>query len=238
MNREAGGSPEPTDQSEPAGSSEELERSNPGQQRAIRREPDLDHLAFDERGLVPVIAQDARDGAVLMMAWANRQALEHSLESGDLHFWSRSRGRLWRKGETSGHVLRLVSLHRDCDGDTVLARVRPSGPACHTGTRTCFGEGTEPSGGRDTLERLQDVLDERKRERPPDSYTTRLLEDGNLRLKKLGEETAELIAALARGRREEAIQEAADLFYHLLVALAAEDLGMDDVHRALASRMD
>lgn len=205
-------------------------------ERVLRSGEDLHRVAFDERGLVPVIAQDAGDGAVLMMAWATREALERSLETGELHFWSRSRRRLWRKGETSGHVLRLVSLHRDCDGDTVLARVRPRGPACHTGSRTCFGGETEGPQEPDTLERLQEVLEQRKRERPAGSYTTRLLEDENLRLKKLGEETAELIAALARGRREEATEEAADLLYHLLVALAAEDLSVKDVQRVLASR--
>lgn len=213
------------------------EPSGPDGSRMLQDDHDLEHVVFDERGLVPVIAQDVADGTVLMMAWANRDALGRSLDTGELHFWSRSRQRLWRKGETSGNVLRLVSLHRDCDGDTVLARVRPAGPACHTGTRTCFGAGTESSPEPDALGRLQEVLEQRARERPAGSYTTRLLADDNLRLKKLGEETGELIAALARGNREAATEEAADLVYHVLVALSGVGVGLDDVRRVLASRM-
>lgn len=237
--------------------------------RALRTPADLAELAFDDDGLVPVVAQDVESGAVLMMAWASREALEATLDTGQLHLWSRSRDELWRKGATSGNTLALVSLHADCDGDTLLALVRPAGPACHTGERTCFGDGARPADGRDSaaghgaadvrgaptaaspatpaaveggepsrdvLDRLEAVLRSRAAERPEGSYTTKLLDDENLRLKKLGEESAELVAALAKSDRERSVQEAADLLYHVLVALRAEDIGLDDVEAALESR--
>ena len=239
----------------------------PASDRRLRLPADLGCLSFDERGLVPVVAQDATSGAVLMVAWANREALARSLESGQLHFWSRSRRALWRKGESSGNVLRVRALHADCDGDVVLALVDPAGPACHTGETTCFGAAALPAaqagedtrgsagpprarvgndtrvspdalpashagddtrGGEaalpapppgDTLAALWRTLESRARDRPEGSYTTRLLAHENLRLKKLGEETAELVAALARGERGRVPEEAADLVYHLLVAL-------------------
>jgi phosphoribosyl-ATP pyrophosphohydrolase/phosphoribosyl-AMP cyclohydrolase len=201
--------------------------------RTLASEKDLGALRFDERGLVPVIAQDAVRGDVLMLAWANREALERSLESREMTFWSRSRARLWRKGETSGNVLRLVSLHADCDGDAVLARVDPVGPACHTGDPTCFGgvpASVEPLG------ELWGVLESRAALLPEGSYTTRLLADGNLRLKKLGEETAELVAALATGDGARARAEAADLLYHVMVALLAAGVSLDDLLKELSAR--
>ena len=201
--------------------------------RTLSVEADLDVLRFDERGLVPVIAQDALRGEVLMLAWANREALERSLESRELTFWSRSRGRLWKKGETSGNVLRVVSLHADCDGDAVLARVEPFGPACHTGDRSCFG--VVPAGS-DPLGELWGVLEARAALLPVGSYTTRLLADGNLRLKKLGEETAELVAALATSDGERARAEAADLLYHVMVALLAAGVSLDDLLAELSAR--
>ena len=211
---------------------------------------DVDGLRFDDDGLIPVVAQDAARGDVLMVAWADREAVEATLREGVVHFWSRSRGELWRKGETSGNTLALVSLHADCDGDTLLARVRPAGPACHTGEQTCFGAGAAPEAvpgpttseaGRevepdDVLDRLDRTLRQRAEERPEGSYTVRLLDDDNLRLKKLGEETAEVLTALARGDGEGAVEEAADLLYHLLVALRAEGVGLDEVRAALADR--
>lgn len=226
--------------------------------REIRGAADVDALAFGDDGLLPVVAQDRETGAVLMVAWANREAVAATLRTGEAHFWSRSRNELWRKGETSGNTLSLVSLHADCDGDTLLALVRPAGPACHTGERTCFGEGanpgvraegaSEPAGGAgessssepesddDPLDRLERVLRARAEDRPDGSYTVRLLDDENLRLKKLGEETAELVVALATGDRDRSVEEAADLVYHLLVALRAEGIGIDDVRNALGSR--
>jgi len=207
--------------------------------RTIQTEADLDQLDFAKAdGLIPVVAQDAASGAVLMLAWANREALLETLETGFVHFWSRSRGALWKKGETSGNVLALRSLHADCDSDTVLARVEPTGPACHTGERTCFGEGAQArsSGGTEVLSRLDATLAARAEERPEGSYTVKLLDDVNLRLKKLGEETAELVAALATQDTERAPEEVADLLYHALVALRAEGVGLDAVLSALEER--
>jgi phosphoribosyl-ATP pyrophosphohydrolase/phosphoribosyl-AMP cyclohydrolase len=214
--------------------------------RRIRTPEHIDALDFGKlSGLVPVIAQDAHPGAVLMLGFADREALTATLESGELHFRSRSRGTLWKKGETSGNILRVLSLHGDCDGDTVLARVRPTGPACHTGDASCFGQGTDPSGARadgpdpapaGPLGRLDATLADRAQSRPEGSYTTRLLGDPNLRLKKLGEETAELVAALARSDGGRAAEEAADLLYHALVALRAEGVGLDRVLAVLEER--
>lgn len=199
--------------------------------RALRTATDLDGLALDDRGLVTVVAQEARTGSVLMVAWANREALERTLETGEMTFWSRSRQALWRKGETSGNTLHVVSLHADCDGDTVLARVRPAGPACHTGERTCFGEGADP-----TLAGLAETLRRRAAERPEGSYTVRLLDDPNLRIKKLGEETAELIQALVQGDGPRATEEAADLVYHTLTALLAAGVEVEEVLEELEGR--
>ncbi len=227
--------------------------------RTLRTPDDLSTLAFDGRGLVPVVTQDAASRAVLMVAWADRAALERSLATGLMHYWSRSRAELWRKGETSGNLQHLVSLHADCDADTVLARVRMDGPSCHTGEATCFGEvepedeGTVDGGshatGRtgnergsaapvrapDIVAELWSVLEARNRERPEGSYTTRLLSDENLRLKKLGEETVELVTALVRGD-ERAPEEAADLLYHLLVALMGAGHEWEEVAWELRKR--
>jgi phosphoribosyl-ATP pyrophosphohydrolase/phosphoribosyl-AMP cyclohydrolase len=188
--------------------------------RTLRTRQDLDGLAFDPAtGLLPVVVQDHATGDVLMLAFANRQALEKTLETGQVHFWSRRRNKLWKKGETSGNTLALMSLHADCDSDSVLARVTPAGPTCHTGERTCFGEGAGSAVA--ALGRLDRTLASRAEQRPEGSYTVRLLDDQNLRLKKLGEETAELVAALAVGNGGKAAEEAADLLYHVLVALRA-----------------
>jgi len=211
--------------------------------RTLSTVADLDGLDFARHtGLVPVVAQDASDGRVLMVAFATREALEKSLATGEMHFWSRSRSALWRKGETSGNTLRVVSLHADCDGDAVLALVRPTGPACHTGEATCFGERAAPGGAATrfasdgVLAALDATLAARQRERPAGSYTARLLEDENLRLKKLGEETTELVAALAKGDPERAREEAADLVYHMLVALRAAGVPLTEMLEALEAR--
>lgn len=200
--------------------------------RTLRTSQDLDGVDFAKSdGLLPMIAQDARTGAVLMMAYTNREAAERTLETGKAWFWSRSRQSLWMKGESSGNTLAVVSLHADCDGDTLLALVEPAGPACHTGETTCFGQGAAPATpstaatAQGILAELDAVLAQRAAERPAGSYTVKLLEDENLRLKKLGEETAELVAALAKGDTERAPEEAADLLYHLLVALRGSGLG-------------
>ncbi len=219
--------------------------------RTLRVIADLDALDFEKGGgLLPVLAQDAADGRVLMVGFGSREALERSLETGCLHFWSRSRSALWMKGETSGNVLEVVSLHADCDGDAVLACVRPTGPVCHTGEATCFGAGTKPGASPErapgkgpegtapdaVLSTLDATLAAREAERPEGSYTVRLLEDANLRLKKLGEETAELVAALATGDAPRATEEAADVIYHTLVALRAAGVGLSDVMEELDRR--
>ncbi len=198
---------------------------------------DLDRLDFRKsNGLVTVVAQDADTGVVLMLAHADREALEHTLATGIMHYRSRTRG-LWRKGATSGHEQSVVSLSADCDGDAVLARVRPAGPACHTGEVSCFGD---VALAPETLARLDRRLAERAAtpvaagERP--SYTRTLLEDRNKRLKKLGEEAGELAVACADGDRARAIEEAADVVYHALVALRALDASWSDVRRTLEER--
>ena len=200
---------------------------------------DLDTLDFEKGGgLVTVAVQHARSGEVLMVAYADREALERTLATGEMHFRSRTRG-LWHKGATSGNIQHVVSLTADCDRDAVLARVLPAGPACHTGSYSCF-EAAETLDG--ALERLDAVIADRarahpgKRDEQPASYTQRLLADRNLRLKKLGEEVAELVAACADGNRERAGEEAADLIYHTLVALRALDVGLSEVVEALARR--
>lgn len=183
-------------------------------------------------GLVTVVTQDAVTGAVLMVAHMDREALDRTLETGEMHYRSRSRG-LWHKGATSGNVQRVVSLTSDCDGDAILARVHPAGPACHNGTVSCFDE--SHTGG--ALSVLAAVIETRVGAAGQESsYTARLLGDRNLRLKKLGEETAELLVALADDDRDRASEEGADLIYHLLVALRAQGVTLDDVRRVLAAR--
>jgi phosphoribosyl-ATP pyrophosphohydrolase/phosphoribosyl-AMP cyclohydrolase len=210
---------------------------------------DLDQIDFEKGGgLVTVVSQDHLSGAVLIVAHANRQALERTIETGEMHYWSRTRG-LWRKGSTSGNLQEVVALRYDCDGDAILARVRQRGPACHTGSASCFGELSDAGG---VLEMLEGVIDQRAAEvesSPPDrlgsdmtgvsappSYTARLLRDRNLRLKKIGEEAAELVTACADGDPERACEEAADLIYHTLVALHAAGGTLRDVERVLADR--
>jgi phosphoribosyl-ATP pyrophosphohydrolase/phosphoribosyl-AMP cyclohydrolase len=196
--------------------------------------PDLDFTK--QGGLVTVVTQDARTGAVLMVAHADREALERTIATGEMHYHSRTRG-LWHKGATSGNVQRLVSLAADCDGDTVLAQVIPAGPACHTGAPTCFAVG-DSIPARDVLDRLDAVIAERaaSSNELATSYTQRLLADRNLRLKKLGEECAELITACADGDRESAIAEGADLIYHTMVVLRGVGVSLRDVSVELARR--
>jgi phosphoribosyl-ATP pyrophosphohydrolase/phosphoribosyl-AMP cyclohydrolase len=173
-----------------------------------------------------------------MTAFADREALERSIATGEMHFRSRSRG-LWHKGATSGNTQRVVSLEADCDGDAVLARVAPAGPACHTGTASCF---PETALSADAIAELDAIIAARLTAMPAESdssrssYTRRLAEDRNLRLKKLGEECAELVVACADNDRGRAVEEAADLVYHTLVALRSVGASLDDVRRALAAR--
>ena len=201
---------------------------------------DLDTLDFAKGdGLVTVVAQDVDSGAVLMVAHADREALERTVATGEMHYRSRSRG-LWHKGATSGNVQQVVALLPDCDGDAILARVRSPGPACHTGSRSCFGASALAA---DALGALDATIAARAAEEPPESageqpsYTRRLLADRNLRLKKIGEETAELVTACADDDRARAIEESADLVYHALVALHAVGGSLDDVRASLAARV-
>jgi len=203
--------------------------------RVLHTQAELDAIDFGKSdGLVPIVVQNAETGRVLMLGFANLEAAQKTLETRQVHFWSRSRQELWRKGEISGNTLSLISLHADCDGDALLARVEPAGPTCHTGETSCFGDETEVLAGY--FASLDTTLAARAEERPEGSYTVRLLDDKNLRLKKLGEETAELVASLATGDRPRMVAEAADLVYHLLVALRAEEISAADLLQELADR--
>ena len=164
-----------------------------------------DEIRFDSSGLVPVVTQDAESGEVLMVAWSNKEALEETLRTGELTFFSRSRNRLWKKGETSGNSMRLVEMKIDCDGDTLLALVEPAGPACHTGERTCFFRSLWGEGGTDCTfwGQLWRVLQERRNAPVEKSYTARLLGEGPSRIaQKVGEEGVETALAVALGDRE------------------------------------
>jgi phosphoribosyl-AMP cyclohydrolase / phosphoribosyl-ATP pyrophosphohydrolase len=175
-------------------------------------------LVYDDRGLIPVVVQDHASGDVLMVAWANAEALDLTARTGLAHFWSRKRGSIWKKGETSGNLLRARELRRDCDGDTLLLVADPEGPTCHTDTRTCFGDSTPTAAG--IVEELARVIASRGRERPEGSYTARLMGKGlDHALKKVGEEATEVVLA-AKGESEARLaEECADLLFHVLVVL-------------------
>jgi len=211
---------------------------------------DLDAVRFDQdMGTVVVVAQDAVTGKVLMVAHSDSEALKRTIETGEMHYRSRTRG-LWRKGASSGNVQQVVGLTLDCDGDTVLARVIPAGPACHTGAVSCFEENAAPnvwSALAETIARRHAGLKKafatdaavrspEKEPKPRSSYTQELLSDRNLRLKKIGEESAELIAACADGDASRSTEEAADLIYHVGVALEAIGSSLDDVASVLFKR--
>jgi phosphoribosyl-ATP pyrophosphohydrolase/phosphoribosyl-AMP cyclohydrolase len=187
-------------------------------------------LDFRNDGYVMGVAQDAVTGAVLMVARMDWEAVKKTVESGEMHYTSRTRG-LWHKGATSGNVQKVVSLAADCDGDVVLARVKPAGPACHTGTVSCFrGE------NGDALSELAATIEARSAGEEPTSYTRRLLRDRNLRLKKVTEEAGEFVVACADGDKARVTEEAADVMYHLLVAMRAAGVTLDDVRRVLDGR--
>lgn len=184
-------------------------------------------------GVITVVAQDALTGAVLMVAQMDREAYDKTVATSEMHYRSRTRG-LWHKGATSGNVQRVQSLRLDCDGDTVLARVTPAGPACHTGDDSCFGAASKVG---DTIGELAGVITERASDTSETkSYTKTLLSQRNLRLKKLGEEASELVLAIADEDRVRAAEEGADVIYHTLVALYAVGVTLDDVRRVLARR--
>lgn len=192
-------------------------------------------LAFGAEGLIPVVVQERRSGDVLMVAWADAEALRLTAETGEAHFWSRSRQRLWKKGESSGHVLKVITARADCDRDTLLLVVDPAGPACHTGARTCFGDAAASAAG--VIAEVERVIVERQRTLPEGSYTTRLLTRGlDASLKKIGEEATEVVLA-AKGESDERLaEEAADLLFHLLVALRQRGLSSEQVLDVLARR--
>jgi phosphoribosyl-ATP pyrophosphohydrolase/phosphoribosyl-AMP cyclohydrolase len=196
-------------------------------------------IEFDERGLVPCIAQDVASGEVLTLAYANEEALRLTVESGEMHFYSRSRQRIWRKGEESGNVLRLRQLRYDCDGDAVLALVEPTGPACHTGERSCFYralEGEPKPVAHEALATLARTLRARAAERPDGSYTVKLLEDPKLIGEKVEEEAEEVVRAAREESDERVAEEAADLLYHLNVLLASREIPQSAVMGVLNDR--
>lgn len=189
-------------------------------------------MHFGDDGLVPVVAQSALAGEVLMVAYADREALERTRDTGEAHYHSRSRGALWKKGETSGHHQIVEDVRVDCDGDAVLYVVRQHGPACHTGAPTCFGE---PTGA--ILTRLAQTIAARGQSRPAGSYTARLLNEGVGRIaQKVGEEAVETVVAATSEDAARLTSETADLFYHLLVLLEAKHLPLDRVFEELAQR--
>ncbi len=209
-------------------------------------EPWIDQLRFGPDHLLPVIVQDARSGEVLTLAYANAEALRRTRESGEAWFYSRSRQELWHKGATSGNILQVEEIRWDCDADAVLYRVQPRGPACHTGAYTCFFnfpdqpppvEPVQEDPGPMLMETLYGLIQQRRQDRPPGSYVTRLLEQGSSRvLQKVGEEAVETVLAGAEGDREALIREMADLWFHCLVALAVFDLTPGDVFAELRGR--
>jgi phosphoribosyl-ATP pyrophosphohydrolase/phosphoribosyl-AMP cyclohydrolase len=199
----------------------------------------FDELTFDERGLVPCVAQDFASGEVLTLAYANEESLRLTLETGELHFYSRSREEIWRKGETSGNVLRLRQLRYDCDGDAIVALVEPTGPACHTGERSCFFralEGEPEPAAHEALATLERTLRNRAAERPEGSYTVQLLDDPKLVGEKVEEEAEEVVRAGREESDERVAEEAADLLYHLSVLLASRGVSQAAVMEVLNGR--
>lgn len=200
---------------------------------------DIDALDFGKGdGLLPGIVQDARTEAVLMLGYLNRDALQATLDRKRVVFYSRSKQRLWEKGETSGNTLNLVSVTADCDNDTLLIRVNPAGPACHRNTLTCFGDGTLPaSEGFAFLARLEEVIEARIAGNPEGSYTARLYSSGIKRMaQKVGEEGVEVALAAQAGDASELVSESADLLFHLTLLLRASGLSLGTVAAELAAR--
>lgn len=196
------------------------------------------NIKYDQNGMVPAIAQDVATGEVLMLAWMNEEALRLTLETGLVHYWSRSRQELWKKGETSGHLQTLRGLAYDCDGDAILLKVDQAGVACHTGAYSCFFNEVKASPlKKDTLPRLYETILDRKENPVEGSYTNYLFDKGiDKILKKVGEESAEVIIG-AKNSREELIYEASDLIYHLLVLLVDQDVTLGEIYRELEGRM-
>ena len=194
-------------------------------------------IDFDKmNGLVPAIVQDAVTKNVLMLGFMNKEAYDKTVETKKVTFWSRSRSTLWTKGETSGNYLNLVSIENDCDKDTLLVKVHPDGPTCHTGTDTCWGE-DNTANPLLFLTELQDFIEKRHEEMPEGSYTTSLFKDGlNRMAQKVGEEALEAVIEAVNGTDERLIYEASDMFYHLIVLLTSKGLRIEDVAKELMVR--
>ena len=197
-------------------------------------------IDFDKMGgLVPAIIQDADTRQVLMLGFMNREAYDKTVATGKVTFWSRSRQTLWTKGETSGNFLNMVSMAVDCDNDTLLVKVHPDGPTCHTGTDTCWGEENTPVNSLQFVSDLQDFIEKRKEEMPEGSYTTRLFRDGIAKIsQKVGEEALETVIEAISGPDDKLIYEAGDMIYHLLVMLTARGLRIEDIAEELRRRHD
>ena len=196
----------------------------------------LADVKFDERGLIPAIVQNADTREVLTLAYMNRESLDRTIETRETWFWSRSRNELWHKGETSGNTQQVVDLVPDCDGDAIVVLVKPAGPACHTGARSCFDLRQDADLGS-VLAQLYDLIQSRERERPDGSYTTYLFEHGlDKILKKVGEESAETIIAAKNDETKPLVAEVSDLIYHLLVLLVARGVSLDQIREELVLR--
>lgn len=210
----------------------------------------IENIKWNEKGLVPAIVQDASNKQVLMLAYMNKEALDTTLATGRTHFYSRSRQKLWMKGETSGNVQLVRDIKVDCDADTLLVLVEQTGVACHTGSRTCFdcnlknsipnekiSDNVDESAGYPVLQKVFDVINDRKLHPKAGSYTCSLFERGiDVILKKVGEESSEVIIAAKNKSKDEVIYEACDLLYHLLVLLSEMDISLDDIYRQLNER--
>lgn len=203
-------------------------------------------LKFDEHGLIPAVVQDWLDGTVLMVGYMNQEALNQTMATKTVHFWSRSRQKLWEKGETSGNRLHVKSLFVDCDRDTILVKAQPVGPTCHTGARACFftsidesraapGKTDEAAGG--ILDAVLRTIEARRANPQPGSYTTKLFEGGHDKiLKKVAEEAGEVLLASKGGKKEEIVYEIADLFFHTLMVLGYHDISLSEIYQELAKR--
>lgn len=202
----------------------------------------LNILKFDKQGLIPAIVQDVKSGTVLMLAYMNKESLEKTITEGRTWFYSRSRQALWPKGETSGHIQKVVAIYYDCDADTLLVQVHQTGAACHEGTFSCFSRalaesGEEVSPDWAVLSWLEEIIKERKKTLPLESYTTYLFSKGiDKILKKVGEEATEVVIAAKGGKKKEVIYETSDLIYHLLVMLQEQNIELKEIWQELISR--
>ena len=197
----------------------------------------MEAIAYDERGLVPCVIQDARSGEVLTLAYMNAEALDRTRATGELHLWSRSRRELWHKGATSGNTQAVRAIRYDCDGDALLALVEPAGPACHTGERTCFHRGElEPPAPHEVLPGLERTIASRRAAPTAGSYTAKLLADPAFAGAKVEEEAEEVVRAVREESDERVAEEAADVLYHLAALVATRDLDLTDAYEVLRAR--